>query len=208
MHDRYWEDAIGREKPIESAWLKEVRWRVSTLNATPPQFPQHYLAPLRFSDVQTITKGGFLIGTLGVEPKIAEFARAFRSLPAVVFADLPDAGAAFGSLFNTTGIPVSEFARHVPFGRRQSIDLLRHILSSCAADNLFLPGSFSETQVQLSNSGELHVHGRLRDDTPDILRDAQKRLARAFRHLGAILIPGSFTMAAPGSDLHPGPEGS
>jgi hypothetical protein len=88
MHDRYWEDAIGRTKPIESDWLKETGWRVSTLNPTPPQFLQHYLAPLRFGDVQTITKGGFLIGTYGVEDELVQFSRAFRALPAVPFADV------------------------------------------------------------------------------------------------------------------------
>lgn len=89
MHDRYWEDAVGRGKgKIESPWLKEMGWRVSTLNPTPPQFLQHYLAPLRYADVQTFTKGGFLIGTHGVESQLADFARAFRALPAVMFADL------------------------------------------------------------------------------------------------------------------------
>ncbi|MBT3378206.1 MAG: hypothetical protein HN742_27535 [Lentisphaerae bacterium] len=89
MHDRYWEDSVGRgESKTASPWLNETGWRVSTLNATPLQFMQHYLAALRFSDVQTFTKGGFLIGTHGVEAPLAEFARAFRALPAVPFADL------------------------------------------------------------------------------------------------------------------------
>jgi len=92
MHDRYWEDAIGRSKPLESTWLKEVGWRVSTLNPTPPQFLQHYLAPLRFGDVQTITKGGFLIGIYGDEDQLAGFSRAFRALPAVPFADVASQG--------------------------------------------------------------------------------------------------------------------
>ncbi|MBT3291302.1 MAG: hypothetical protein HN380_28420, partial [Victivallales bacterium] len=60
MHDRYWEDAVARNKPVEADWFREIGWRVATLNPTPPQFLQHYLAPFRFGDVQTITKGGFL----------------------------------------------------------------------------------------------------------------------------------------------------
>jgi hypothetical protein len=92
MHDRYWEDAVGRSKPLVADWLKESGWRVSTLNPTPPQFLQHYLAPLRFGDVQTITKGGFLVGTLGVEDELARFSRAFRALPAVPFADVASPG--------------------------------------------------------------------------------------------------------------------
>lgn len=91
MHDRYWEDAVGRGKDkLEASWLREAGWRVSTLNPTPLQFLQHYLAPLRFADVQTFTKGGFLIGTHGVESELAAFARAFRALPSVPFTDLAD----------------------------------------------------------------------------------------------------------------------
>lgn len=92
MHDRYWEDAVGRSKPLEADWLKETPWRVSTLNPTPLLFLQDYLAPLRFGDVQTITKGGFLVGTLGVEDELARFSRAFRALPAVPFAEVAAPG--------------------------------------------------------------------------------------------------------------------
>jgi hypothetical protein len=41
----------------------------------------------------TFTKGGFLIGTHGMEKPLAEFSRAFRSLPAKPFATLERAPA-------------------------------------------------------------------------------------------------------------------
>ena len=96
MHDRYFEDAIGREgqwyggsgHPLKADWLKETLWRVSTLNPNVDSFLEHYVLPLRYNDVQGFTKGGFLIGTCGVEEKLAAFSRAYRALPARRFTDL------------------------------------------------------------------------------------------------------------------------
>ena len=89
MHDRYWEDAIGREKPNwKSLWGREHGWRVSTLNPTDRYALESYLIPLAHADIMTFTKGGFLIGTHGMENHLAAFSRAFRSLPARKFKDL------------------------------------------------------------------------------------------------------------------------
>lgn len=95
MHDRYFEDGIGGSKwwgrvdPLKADWLKEVPWRVSTLNPNHRYFLEHYVLPLRYTDVLGYTKGGFLIGTLGVEEPLVAFSKAFRALPAARFSDLP-----------------------------------------------------------------------------------------------------------------------
>lgn len=89
MHDRYFEDAVGASAPLKAAWLKEVPWRVATLNPNSEHILEHFALPLRFNDVLGFTKGGFLIGTCGAEERLAEFARAYRALPASRFADLP-----------------------------------------------------------------------------------------------------------------------
>ena len=44
--------------------------------------------PLRYKDVLGISKGGFLIGSYGMEPELIAFAQAFRALPAVEFSDV------------------------------------------------------------------------------------------------------------------------
>jgi len=96
MHDRYFEDAVGRPgkwwggdgNPLKANWLVEHGWRVSTLNPNINSFLEHYILPLKYNDIFGFTKGGFLIGTCGVEEKIAEFARAFRAIPAQKFHDL------------------------------------------------------------------------------------------------------------------------
>ena len=89
QHDRYWESAIGRRGDTLSCdWLSECPWRVSTLNPAGDHTLTHYVRPLRFHDSLGFSKGGFLIGTYGMEPRLARFAHAFRALPPVTLRDL------------------------------------------------------------------------------------------------------------------------
>ena len=46
------------------------------------------MLPLRYGDVLGMSKGGFLIGTYGMEDVLVPFVQAFRALPAVVFDDV------------------------------------------------------------------------------------------------------------------------
>ena len=99
MHDRYWESAIAAKsgshfnsscRPIRDVpWLGETSWRVSTINPSGHHAMRHYVLPLRYNDLLGITKGGFLIGTYGMEDYLIPFAKAFRALPALRFRDLP-----------------------------------------------------------------------------------------------------------------------
>ena len=90
QHDRYWESAIGRRGDTLSCdWLSECPWRVSTLNPAGDHTMTHYVRPLRFHDSLGFSKGGFLIGTYGMEPRLAHFSHVFRALPPVVLPDLP-----------------------------------------------------------------------------------------------------------------------
>jgi hypothetical protein len=95
QHDRYWESAIGAEeflngKPnkLEAPWLKEHAWRVSTLNPVGFYCMKPYIMPLRHRDILGMSKGGFLIGTYGMEPWLRPFAAAYRALPAEPFTDV------------------------------------------------------------------------------------------------------------------------
>ena len=90
LHDRYWESAIGKGgENLSCNWLDECTWRVSTLNPGGDQALRHIALPLRFHDALGLSKGGFLIGTYGMEARLAPFLHAFRSLPPVVLQDLP-----------------------------------------------------------------------------------------------------------------------
>ncbi len=102
MHDRYWESAIGSaakdhwsDKPnaLTAPWFREQGWRVSTLNPAGVHAMRHYVLPLRYTDLTGITKGGFLIGTYGMEEYLTPFIQAFRALPAKRFSDLAGSSA-------------------------------------------------------------------------------------------------------------------
>ena len=99
MHDRYWESHAGdrgrNRDPnmhFKSKWFKEVQWRVTTLNAPGPYAMEHFAVPMRFRDILGFTKGGFLVGTYGMEEHLVPFAQAFRALPAVTMETLPGGG--------------------------------------------------------------------------------------------------------------------
>ena len=99
MHDRYWESAPGDRSrnrnpdlQFKAKWFREVKWRVSTLNAGGPYAMEHYAVPLRFRDVLGFTKGGYLVGTYGMEPYLVPFAQAFRALPATGMDTMPGGG--------------------------------------------------------------------------------------------------------------------
>ena len=109
---------------------------------------------------------------------------------------------AFGSLFNTTGIPVSEFVRHMPLGKRYGVDLLASLLTSCVVGNLFLPGSLSDVSLQLDDNDRLLIRGGYPAEVEILMREAKHKLLKSFMKLGAILIPMSFKIGSPGSDIH------
>lgn len=113
-----------------------------------------------------------------------------------------DGTTGFGSLFNTTGIPLTEFARYVPFGKRFGVDLLTSLSSSCIVGNIFLPGNLTDTSLQLNANNGLSVKGTYHDKVNPLMREAQRSLASNFRRLGAVLIPASFKIGRPGSDIH------
>lgn len=115
---------------------------------------------------------------------------------------LPENISGFGSLFSTAGIPVAEFARHMPFRKRYGIDFLKGLLGSTVVGNMFLPGSLSDATLRLTADGSLRVQGDYRKEVGGIMHFAEQRLRKAFWKLGGILLPNSFTVGKPGSDIH------
>jgi len=96
LHDHYWESAIGNpsrrnknQKALSTPWFVEERWRVTTINPASFYAMRPYVVPLRYNDILSFTRGGFLIGTYGMEEFLIPFAQAFRALPARRFADAP-----------------------------------------------------------------------------------------------------------------------
>ena len=109
---------------------------------------------------------------------------------------------AYGGLFDTTGIPMAEFSKFMPLGKRFGVDLLSSLLSSCAVGNLFLPGRHTNAALSLRQHDVLHVSGQYDDEVPSLMAQAAKHLRTAFRQIGAWVLPRSFTVGHPGSDIH------
>ncbi len=115
---------------------------------------------------------------------------------------LTDEISAFGSTFSTTGIPASEFVRHIPFQARHGVDLWRQLLSSCVVGNMFLPGHLSTSSVRLGSNGGLNITGAYNDKVDALMSESISRLRKSYWKLGALLLPKSFIQGLPGGDIH------
>ena len=109
---------------------------------------------------------------------------------------------AFGSTFSSTGLPVAEFVRHLPLSRRFGADVLGTLLSSCIVGNAFFPGSLSDNTATLLPDGTVQFRGGFAEGLDPALNEARSKLGKAFRRLGAWMLPGSFTPGTPGADIH------
>lgn len=109
---------------------------------------------------------------------------------------------AFGSTFATTGLLLSEFVRHAPLGRPNSIDLFNRLLSSCVIGNLFLPGHLTHAKVQLNENNALNVTGDYDPLVAPLMSEVTRLLRKSYAHLGALLVPKSFKLGAAGADIH------
>jgi choline dehydrogenase-like flavoprotein len=116
--------------------------------------------------------------------------------------DLPNGISGYGALFNISGIPVAEFSKYMPLRKRYGIDILKALLSSCVVGNLFLPGHLTAAKVILDSDGSLNVSGAYDDSVSQLMIDAKRKIRSAFWKAGALLLPNSFTIARPGSDIH------
>ena len=93
IHDRYFEDAIGREEPLKGLkdlGVDEMVWRASTLNPAGFHSLEPYVFALNYLDAASIIKGGYVIGSFGMDEELTTFSQAFQSLPAVKFDDVPN----------------------------------------------------------------------------------------------------------------------
>ena len=89
LFDLYWENPSGRAKDgLSCDWLKECSWRVTTINPGGVHALRDFVIPLRHRDVLGFSKGGYLVGTYGMEEHLRRFAAAFRALPPVVMDDV------------------------------------------------------------------------------------------------------------------------
>ena len=108
----------------------------------------------------------------------------------------------FGSTFALSGIPATEFIRHLPLKSRFAIDFWRQIVSSCIVGNLFLPGHLSTSSAKLNETGGLDITGGYHADLGELMKQARSKLVKSYLSLGGIMLPKSFTIGEPGGDIH------
>lgn len=115
---------------------------------------------------------------------------------------LNDKLSGFGSTLSTTGIPRSELSKRLPLKTPNSFALLKNLLPSCLIGNLFLPGQLNKANAVLLANGKLHIEHTSNQLMPNFMEQAKKILSSNFKKIGAIMIPSSFSIGAPGSDIH------
>jgi len=108
----------------------------------------------------------------------------------------------FGTLLNSNGVPISEYIRFMNYNKRGSIDVLNNLLSSCLIGNIFLPGNLSSVKLSLKNEENLKISGHYKECTNAIMLNIKKKLRWNFIKMGAVLLPKSFIVGKPGSDVH------
>ena len=115
------------------------------------------------------------------------------------------ADAAYGSLFPASGIPGSLVIERMPLTRPGAVRLFRWLQPALLLGNCFLPGRYSRNTARLERDadgrGRLVVRGGVADELPARFDRLRRQLSRAFRRLGALAIPSSFSPIGPGESI-------
>lgn len=179
----------ARRVLLAAGTLASTRLAWRALTAPPPEL-----------SLQSNPMAAFLLvlpGMLGAPRE-----RAFGLAQLSWLLELPDGERAFGNLFSTAGLPVSEFLGHLPVVRRAGLPLLRALLPATVVGNAFLPGSLSHHRMRLSEDGRVRIEAGAAPELEAVREHVRRRLVTGLRRLGAWMLPGSFIAGAPGADLH------
>lgn len=109
---------------------------------------------------------------------------------------------AFGNLFGTDGLLTSELIRYLPFSAPTAIGFARLLSPSLLLGNCFLPGHFSRHSFSCRSDGTLEVHGAYHNGISSWVAEVKRRLNRMFLRYGMVILPNSFQLTTPGSDVH------
>jgi len=85
VYIEYFESDIDARDPIKDLWWKGPEWRVAGLMPGGRNWLELFAEAIALYDAPRVTIGGFIVGTMGHQDEVTEFARAYRPLPAVRF---------------------------------------------------------------------------------------------------------------------------
>ena len=107
---------------------------------------------------------------------------------------------ASGAVYDVAGLPPSSFAARMTFGRRAATEIFRALAPALAVATIYFPGRYSANEASLHDS-RIHIRGGAVDAFAALARTVRRRLARIWRRLGAIPLPGA-ALATAGTDAH------
>jgi choline dehydrogenase-like flavoprotein len=112
---------------------------------------------------------------------------------------------AAGVIYAADALPLQGIAGRIPLSRPVALRLARALAPALLLASCYLPGRFSANRLSLRcgrDGASLIVEGEQTIEAKHMLKEAGQRLARGLRALGAFALPGSLTLAQPGSDGH------
>ena len=109
-----------------------------------------------------------------------------------------------GTLYAADTLPLSVIADRLPLSRPLALRFARALMPALVLATAFLPGSFSRNRLRLASGSTQHLSiiGEQPDETRAALLAVGKQLGKMLRRRGAYALPGSLTVAEPGTDIH------
>ena len=110
---------------------------------------------------------------------------------------------AYGNIFSLKGMPYFYFYPYLSsFSSRLAKKILPPLWPRLLAGNTFFGSELSKTYFQMSSSGVVSIKGNETLQTQCEFKKLSSTLFKEFRKAGFLLIPGSFTRANIGADVH------
>ena len=89
LYLNYFESDVDARTPLPGFWWRAPEWRVCAPSPSGRSYLELFAESVALYDAPFITTGGYVVGTLGHDAHVQEFARAYRTLPAIPFRTLP-----------------------------------------------------------------------------------------------------------------------
>lgn len=109
-----------------------------------------------------------------------------------------------GTLYAADTLPLSVIADRLPLSRPLALRFVRALMPALVLATFFLPGSFSRNRIRLASgpTRRVTIQGEQPPETRAALRKVGRQLGKKLRQRGAYALPGSLTVAEPGTDIH------
>ena len=108
-----------------------------------------------------------------------------------------------GQLFDGAALPAPELLDRLPLSRFAARRALRALLPGLMVGLCYFDSRHSATTATL-DAGTLRIDGAFADSLDAAAGEARASVAATFRGFGGFLLPGSFQLYPPGSDVHYG----